>query len=1029
MNFILTASFLVLSGIASLTYQVTWVRLLGLSMGSTSASISTVLAAFFLGMALGSYLAEKITRNRINSLTPYIILELLIGVSGLLLLPILLHLDSLMAILPAIGTEISLKFAATLLLLSIPTMCMGATFPVMASILIRNKNEIGLRISQLYSLNTAGAVLGAFLTGFVLIPNWGLDGAIYIAFSLNMIIAIVAIYANKKFTRTITTNNKDKEDEYLEVDEAHNKDRTKAIIVLAATGFISIATQVGWTKYLSVFTGTTIYGFSAILTVFLSGITAGSWAIKNHLEKIRNPQLWMSVGLLLLGSSLILTRVGFSLIPDIYEYLNHYTSVQSLNNITKYLIIFLMLFIPTFILGALFPLNLKLYCGTLKAVRTRVGKAYSINTVASIFGAIFAGFFFIPEYGTDALLTIMASGTLLLSMLFLGSITELNKKIAISVSVAAALILAIQTPHLNYKELIASIGYQWDDDVISGKKPEFIFIKEGKAGIVSLVTYDKTIAKLQSNGLNESLIHMSDQNKTMLTESLLGIIPYILHENPKSAFVVGFGGGTTTRALTLTDIESIRVVELEPAVIEADRQLYTSEIPALKDPRVKINFNDARNTLLIENKTYDLIVAQPSHPWLAGAANVFTRQFWELTKSRLNKGGVFGQWVNLFKMDVTTLQSLFQAFYNVYPYGLSFANLHTGDLILIGSTQPITFDYDRISKILSQDKIKNTLSIHDIHEPADLLWYFALSRDEALSASAGSPSNTDTNIISEVRLSALTKQPDGKEDPYQFLRDNFKLDLLPYLGEDAIDKLYLQANYYISWNDIDLAKKASNQLKTIAPVLARGIDYEIAWHDYDFKTAINLYNKYQEWPDRTHKQHALLLTKNGQLDSAFESLDNIKDDSIKDETYAQILYRTNNIQTLYSLPSENDEYKKWKLLDISKNDIEVAGDYLRKITLSSPNDIPQMITLLKYYKQSSKFSAHSKEIESLSKTLNSEKERLENIVKKGIPKEDTMRINALSKAIEEIREAVPHISNEPPLHTNNMPPSEYKKPT
>ena len=149
MPFFLAASFLVLSGIASLAYQVAWVRLLGLSMGSTSASISTVLAAFFLGMAIGSYLAERITRNRINSLRPYIILEFLIGISGLALLPILLHLDGLLAFFPTLGTELSLKFFLALLLLSIPTLCMGATFPVMASILIRRHGEIGLRMSQL----------------------------------------------------------------------------------------------------------------------------------------------------------------------------------------------------------------------------------------------------------------------------------------------------------------------------------------------------------------------------------------------------------------------------------------------------------------------------------------------------------------------------------------------------------------------------------------------------------------------------------------------------------------------------------------------------------------------------------------------------------------------------------------------------------------------------------------------------------------------------------------------------------------
>ncbi len=1002
MYFFVTASFLVMSGIASLTYQVAWVRLLGLSMGSTSASISTVLAAFFLGMAMGSYLAERITRNNINSLRSYIILELLIGVSGLLLLPILLNLDGLLAIIPELGSELSLKFVVTMALLSIPTMCMGATFPVMASILIRNKDEIGLRMSQLYSLNTAGAVLGAALTGFVFIPNWGLDGAVYIAFSLNMLIVVVALYINRAFKVSVSQTGAEQFIHDPEPSREQKRDRTRAVIVLAVTGFVSIATQVGWTKYLSVFTGTTIYGFAAILTVFLSGIATGSWAIKSRLEKIREPQLWMAVGLLLLGVSLILTRVGFSLIPQVYEYLSHYSTVQALNNLTKYAIVFSMLFIPTFILGALFPLNLKLYCGTLSAVRTRIGRAYSINTVASIFGAIFAGFIFIPTYGTDSLLTLMAGVTLLVSLIFFGSLQKVTQRIAIAGSVVAALFMAVQLPHLSYESLIASVGYQYDEDVKDGKKPEFLFIKEGKAGVVSLVTYDKTIAKLQSNGLNESMIHMSDPDKTLLAETLLGIVPYILHNDPKSAFVVGFGGGITTRALTLTDIDSIRVVELEPAVVEADRHLYSGEIPALQDPRVQIDFNDARNTLLVENRTYDLIVAQPSHPWLAGAANVFTSQFWEITKSRLNHDGVFGQWVNLFKMDATTLRSLFKSFYSVYPYGLSFTNLHTGDLILIGSKQPITFDYERMAKIIEQPKIRATLGNHDIYTPADLLWYFALSRDEAIVAAGDARPNTDTNIISEVRLSALTSQPSGDEDPYAFLRRNFHLDLIPYLGDKAADRLYAQADYYFLWNDPDLAEKAAEQLKKLDPVRGRGIEYELAWRAYDFSAATKLYDQYQEWPDRTHKQHALLLAKNGTIDGAWAAFKRIQNASVKNGAYAQLLYIAHDWKKLSAIQAHSSEERKWQLLATAESNLDLAGAALQDITLAGADDVPQMLTVLDYYARTNSSVDFSAKKEVLVKAVKAEAERLQYLVDNVVPKHDLVRIKAISTVIDEI---------------------------
>ena len=892
MPFLLPASFLVLSGIASLTYQVTWVRLLGLSMGSTSASISTVLAAFFFGMALGSYLAERITRNRIDSLKPYIVLELLIGVSGLALLPILLHLDGLLALFPAIGTQLSLKFIVAIFLLSIPTLCMGATFPVMAAILIRRHAEVGLRISQLYSVNTAGAVLGAALTGFVFIPNWGLDGAIYIAFALNMTIVVLGLFFSRTWVLPLIETTPIAAQGEVVAAEGDSAYRLRALIVLAATGFVSIATQVGWTKYLSIFTGTTIYGFAAILTVFLSGIAAGSWAIKSHLEKIRAPQTWMAMGLLLLGISLVLTRVGFSALPPIYEMVNHLNTSPILQHLTKYSIVFALLFVPTFLLGALFPLNLKLYCGTLSAVRARIGKAYSINTVASIAGAIFAGFWFIPKYGTDHLLTLMAAGILLLALMFLPTLRRPIMRFAVLGGVIATLVGAWLAPHLSYQQLIASVGYQWDSDAKSGKKPAFLFLKEGKAGVISLVTYDHTIAKLQNNGLNESLIHMHDPNRALLVETLLGLVPYMLHGHPQSAFVVGFGGGITTRALTLTDLKSIRVVELEPAVVEADRHVAVGEVPALRDSRVHLDFNDARNTLLVEPTRYDLIIAQPSHPWLAGAANVFTRQFWDISKSRLNEGGVFSQWVNLFNMDATTLRSLFRAFYQVFPQGMSFANLNTGDLILIGSTQPLSFDYKHITNILEQPKIRATLGPHEILTPADLLWYFALSRDEALVAAGDARPNTDTNIISEVRLSALTTQPTGDEDPYAFLRRYFHLDLIPYLGNKAADRLYAQADRYFYWGDTALAEKAAQQLSKIDPVRGRGVEYERAWRAHDCVRAAALYAKYPEWPDRTHQQHAQMLAQQGHLDQALKSLDRIKDPMIRKAAYTELARNT-----------------------------------------------------------------------------------------------------------------------------------------
>ncbi len=801
----MVAAFLVLSGMAALTYQVTWVRLLSLSMGSTSASVSTVLAAFFLGMGIGSYLAGHITRDRIHNFTPYILLEAAIGLSGLALLPILLNLDAVMALFPALGTEPALKFVTVMGLLAIPTICLGATFPVMAAILIRRQNEIGLRVGQLYSLNTAGAVLGAALSGFVFIPHWGLDGAIYIAFALNAAIVILGLYFNRRWTLPP-----------LEVQPpapGMDGDRVtplqvRALMVLFVTGFAAIGTEIGWTKYLIIFTGSTIYGFAAILTIVLTGIAVGAWASKSHIESIRTPQLWLAAGLALLGLLLILSRVGLSMIPPVYEFINHLQTTSFLRQGAKYAVIFLLLFPPTFLFGALFPLSIKLYCGNLEGVRKRIGKAFAVNTVAGIAGSILTGFWLIPVYGTDTSLTAMALIILILPFLFFlffAAGVRPHARIALAGMVGCVMWGSWYLPHINYQSLIAAVDYPFDLDTQSGKDPEFLFLKEGKAGVISMVTYGQNIIKLQNNGINESLLNMADPNKVLLTESLLGLMPYFLHEAPKSSFVLGFGGGITTRALTLTDLESIRVVELEPVVVEAVRAIAGSKIPALQDLRVHIDFNDARNTLLVEEMSYDLIISQPSHPWLAGASNIFSREFFQIAKSRLKPGGIYTQWVNLFNMDVTTLRAIFRAFTDVFPYGLSFINLDSRDLLLLGSTQPLVLDYDRIQARINRPGIQMTLDRYDIASPYDLMIYFGLSRREMVAAAGTMRPNTDTNILAEVRLSAMDDAFAAQEEPDPFLRRHHHLDLLPYLGTNAAGILSKQARYFLSRGHYDLA--------------------------------------------------------------------------------------------------------------------------------------------------------------------------------------------------------------------------------
>ncbi len=1002
----LAALFLVISGVAALTYQVVWVRLLGLSMGSTSASVSTVLAAFFLGLAIGSYLAERITRNRIDNLNVYIVLEAVIGISGLALLPVLLNLDHMMAALTEWGSLLQFKFAVTMALLVIPTMCMGATFPVMAAILVRRQADMGKRVSQLYSLNTAGAVFGALLAGFVFVPNWGLDGAVYVAASLNFLIVVIAIYLNSRITFPPIESDEDTRGELTKIQKASLKSqaplRIHALIVLFTTGFVAIATEVGWTKYLSIFTGTTIYGFAAILTVFLFGIAAGSWWIKKYLDKIHRPEFWMAAGLVALGMSLLFTRAFLSFLPPIFEALNHFSVDVWLRHGVKYMVVFFMLILPTFLFGALFPLNLKLYCGNLSGVRARIGKAYAVNTIASIFGSIAAGFWIIPQYGTDVLLTVMALLILALPFIFIKPLPKPAPRFAITVLTAVGIGSNWFFDHISYKDLIASVQYQYDYNAGSGKKPEVLYVKEGKTGVISLVTYDGNHVRIQNNGLNESGYKKENLDHAPVIESLLGLMPYFLHEDPRTAFVVGFGGGFTAKAFTLTEgLEKIKVVELEPVIVDAGRFLFGGEIPALQDPRVTLEYNDARNTLLLENVKYDLIAAQPSHPWLSRASTVFTKEFFQVVKSRLNEGGIYGQWLSMFNMDATTMRAIMKAFYDVFPEGFTMADFASGDYLMFGSDKPLNFDMDRIKKRIDEKRINEGLDYYDMKEPYDLFWYFSLSREQSLAAIGDMVPNTDVNILSEVRLSALDQNALGDENPYKLIRDHYTLDVNPHLHKDeAVDALYGYAQSLFRLNNFNAIGLMVANLNKFDATMARVIEHQHKKLIYDYDGAIEVYQNNDLWPDVAHQQQAEIMLELRRFGDANKIIDRIEGRELRRSMRAKLLFSQGRFKELANLKPESDVERLWQLTGMAETGLKQAGEAILKLVDNVSLEEPQLRVLIRYYGSIKNEQAMDQFSRRLVELNNTRIERMTRALDIAINKKAVLRAKTLLTRIE-----------------------------
>ncbi|MDD2790946.1 MAG: fused MFS/spermidine synthase [Sulfurimonas sp.] len=770
--------FLLLSGSSALIYQVLWVRLLSLSIGSTSISISTVLAAFFLGLGLGSYFAGHILQRFKNAFKIYLFVEIGIALSALSLLPILLDLDYYLSILPITEAGLGLKFFVVMLLLLIPTFLIGTTFPILVAVAILNKDGIGNRLAHFYAFNTLGAVTGALLSGFVLIPYFGLDGTLYIAASINAFIVFAGLLIYRRiissssplFTSSAIT-------------EKDDKFNIKALIVLFVTGFVAMATEVGWMKFLIVYTGNTIYGFSLILSMFLVGIALGSYALKLRVFSSIEAKKMLFFGLILLSVMLLAARVGLGVFSDIYEQLNTLEVDAFVYRWSKYLVMFLLLLPATALFGALFPVALKLYSADSQVFYSHVGKAYAINIIAGVFGSVIAGFWIIPYFSTDVLLSAGALVILFSSLLFVNDIKSKNIFYIWSSFTIIFVFISTYLPHIDYRSMINIVVQRDTKHASAHVKSTIHYLKEGQTGIIGILSYDNypCIKRLFNNGMNESWVDICDADNLLLNEFLLGEIPLLLNPLAKKAFVVGYGGGTTVKALAMNELERIDVVELDSAVLDAMRTLYDNKLPTDEDKRVHVTINDARNTLLMSDNTYDVIVSQPSHPWLSGASNVMNRDFFEIVKSRLSPNGINAQWVPLFKIDVATFKSIIKAYTDTFEYVISFVDISTRDFIMFGSNQPIVFDYERIQKQMQVPQIKRVLQPHNIENSYDLIRHFALSREELVAISASAISATDKNVLAETFNSRFYDIQGNSFDTVGFLKSNFSHDMSSYL--------------------------------------------------------------------------------------------------------------------------------------------------------------------------------------------------------------------------------------------------------
>jgi spermidine synthase len=795
-----------LSGITGLIYETLWIRILSLGVGSTSASMSLVLSIFFLGLSLGSFLSGRYLSKIQKPILAYAVVEGILGLySSLAILP-LFRLQEIVGTLPLVGNwawlGLILKYGLVLLLLLVPTVCMGTTLPLLTKIFVSANSQIGRRVSHFYALNTLGAVLGAMLTGFVLIPSLGIFLSNYLSVGINLVIAAVAFWLHKQAgseytSPVVPTNVAEKTTSGLK--EVFLSDPV-VLLATGMSGFISIACEVVWNKYLGVFFGTNIYGLGLTLSVYLLGIALGSWALAFVVDRIRDlrglfVQIFLLSSIAILFSSFQLNRAPLTS-HVLYQLFQGSLTLLS----AKAIMAGVILFVPTLLFGALFPLAIAIIARSFTNAPKVVGVAYGVNTLGAILGSYLSGIVLLPSIGSSYTLQLAA----LLSLLTAGALlwkTEWTRaRKGTYVALASGLAALTLTTGFFQFETIISGAYHSSGQVKEGlshgailkrffKTPstsgeEFKLVIEGETAVISL-SHDpsdgenyRRYMRLKTNGLNESVYNLDNLEELPKYEALIGLLPYVFSRNPETAFIVGYGGGFTADFLSRTDLKRVNVVELEEGILKAANFVHNNNNPILKRPNVKLQIEDARFMLASgQLGKQDIIVSQPSHSWLSGAANLFTKEFFTIVQGNLSEKGIFAQWLNLYNMDVPVLQSLLKTFFTVFPHGAVFTQAGDSELVLLGSNRPLDLNLQKLDALAKDSVLRAKLTQVFRDSPYDLLSMYSISRKDVLDLTEEAAINTDVNAFAETVQSSIFYEGLGtRQTPQAYLSAVFRGD-------------------------------------------------------------------------------------------------------------------------------------------------------------------------------------------------------------------------------------------------------------
>ena len=745
------------SGCSALIYEIVWFQLLQLVIGSSAVSLGVLLGTFMGGMCLGSLALPRIISARQHPLRVYSLLELGIGVIGILVLFGIPGIGGLYAANVGHGLSgILLRGAICAVCLLPPTLLMGATLPAIARWVETTPKGVSW-LGFFYGGNIAGAVAGCLTAGFYLLRVYDMATATYVAATINLTVAAIGLYLAAMTPHRAPTGDGTPGPAVV------GPKSWPVYVAIALSGLSALGAEVVWTRLLSLMLGATVYAFSIILAVFLIGLGIGS-SVGSFLSRgAVRPRIALGYCQMFLAAAIAWT--AYMLTRSLpYWPINPLLSTSPWFTFQIDLVRCLWTVLPAACLwGASFPLALAAAASGEQDSGRLVGGIYAANTVGAICGAAGFSLLVIPWMGTQQAQRLLIVLSAAAALLVLAPLVRLSRaddstgsesrrpilRTASAMALALSTMLAALLAWSVSKIPPGVVGYGRLLPTYTSL-PRFLYLGEGMNASIAVSEMNNGVRNFHVSGKVEA----STEPQDMQLQLMLGNLPALIHPKPRSVLVVGFGAGITAGSLVpYPDIERIVICEIEPLIPKVVSLYFANQNhQVLNDPRVSLVYDDARHYILTTKEKFDIITSDPIHPWVKGAATLYTKEYFDLVRQHLNPGGLATQWVPLYESSIGAAKSEIATFLDVFPYGTIWGNQNYGegyDLVLLGQAEETKIDVEWIRLRLSRaDHFPILLSLRDggFRSVVDLLATYAGQGPDLQPWLAGAEINRDRDL-------------------------------------------------------------------------------------------------------------------------------------------------------------------------------------------------------------------------------------------------------------------------------------------